>query len=683
METNMSLALSALLAGIANLLLVGFVLFKARKNILILNGITLAVWNFTSLGVYFSLSVEGALIWLKFYYISLVFIPVLFLHMVLITIADHRLITQKICQIGYFISYVFLILSAIGLMSCDVNYTRGCYYPIAGRGDFLFFIFFITTGVYSLLLLANRRAITNNIIERSQLRWLFVGGYINILGISTNLVGFESSNIYPLGHLATAIYSLIIGYSIVRHKLITLETKKIEVLGRKFIYLTFCTAIITLFLVILLSLETIVKRLIGYRVLLASLLSVLILAIILQFILNKIQMWVDRYFFRERFNQNEIVKEISRKIISIFDKEVLLDTFLNSIINILHIRNACIILLNGTEPTTQITRAIGMDVIKKKTMKFKTNSGLISFIRQSRKPIIKEKIKNNRGEQWREIKKELESLEAVICFSLTCKDKLIGVLTLGEKMSLEPYTREEIELLSILCSETGVAIENANLYEGKMKNFLYTIQSLLAAVEAKSPYTHGHCFRVAKYAGNIAQELGLTREEIDTVKTAAFLHDLGNIGVSEQILNKKGRLTIPEFENVKRHTTIGARILEPICFNKAIVEGVKFHHERIDGSGYPEAINDKMVPLIAKIIAVADVYDAMTSTRPYRKAFTPEDAISELRRGCGYEFDTKVVSALIKILNKEIKSTKILRYLKKVEKNERRDSLEKIGFIKE
>lgn len=657
----MSLGICAFLAGVSNLLLVSFVLFKVRKNILILYGITLALWNFTSLGVYFSLSLEGALVYLKFYYITLVFIPSIFLHWVLITIADHRLITKKICQINYLVSYLFLILSAIGIMSNDVTYTNGCYYPIGGRGDFLFFVFFIATGVYSLLLLANRRVITNNIIEKKQLRWVFVGGYINILGISTNLLAFASSNIYPLGHLATAIYPLIIGYSIVRHKLITIETKKIEVFGRKFIYLTLSASILTLFLVSILSLEAIFRKLIGGDSLLSSALIILILVIIFQFIPRKLQNLVDKYFFRERSKQEEIVKEISRKIISIFDKEVLLDTILNSIINIMHIRNACVILLDETKQTTQVSRAIGLDIIKKKIMKFKMTTGLIYALMQSRKPIIKEKIKANSSDQRREIKKEMEILDAVICLPLTCKDKLLGIIALGEKMSLEPYRKDEVELLSILCSEAGVAIENANLYLEKMKNFLNIIQSLLAAVEAKDIYTYGHCKRVAEYSSKIAQELGLNPEEIDNVKTAAFLHDLGNIGVSNQILNKKDRLTITEFENVKRHTTIGAKILEPICFNKEIVEGIKSHHERIDGSGYPESLSEEMVPLSAKIIAVADVYDAMTSTRPYRKAFTREDAISELRRGCNYEFDSKVVTAFIKVLNKELKSSRILR----------------------
>jgi putative nucleotidyltransferase with HDIG domain len=343
---------------------------------------------------------------------------------------------------------------------------------------------------------------------------------------------------------------------------------------------------------------------------------------------------------------------------------VLLDTFLNSIINIMHIRNACIVLLDDTKQIAHVNRAIGIDAIKKKTMKFNTNSGLIHYLIQSKKPLVKEKVRNNLGNHWREIRKELDSLDAVICIPLTCKDRLLGVLTLGEKMSLEPYRKDEIEILSILCSEAGVAIENANLYLEKMKSFLSTIQSLLSAVEAKDYYTHGHCDRVGKYSAKIAQELGLTSEEVEIVKTAGYLHDLGNIGVSEQILNKKGRLTVEEFENVKRHPTIGAKILEPICFKKEIVDGVRFHHERIDGSGYPKSLNDKMVPLIAKIITVADVYDAMTSIRPYRKAFTPEDAVSELIRGCGYEFDSKVVAAFIKVLNKELKSSRILRYEK-------------------
>jgi len=677
METSMSLALSAVLAGVLNLLLVVFVLFRVRNfkgnvNILLLYGVILAIWNFAAVGVYFSLSGERALFWLKFYYISLVFLPSIFFHLVLITIADHRLITKRVCQIGYSLSYLFLILSAIGVMTHDVTYIKGYYYPVGEKGDFLFFVFFISIGVYSLLLLANRRVTTNNIIESSQLRWLFVGGYINILGISSNLLCLEDTRIYPAGHLTTAIYPLIVGYTIVRHDLIPIETPKIVVFWKKIIYLLLSTTIFTLVLVTILCFESIFRKLIGYTSLLSSISIILILAILLQFIRERSQALIDKYFFLEKVSQEQIVKEISRKILSVFDKEVLLDTLLNSIINVMHIHNACIILLDESKQIGQVTKAIGIDVIKKKTMKFSTTSGVIYSLIQSKKPIIKKKLKkkgeNIQEDQVREIKKELDALNAAVCIPLTCKDKLLGVLTLGEKMSLEPYRNDEIELLSILCSEAGVAIENANLYQEKMKNFLNTIQSLLTAVEAKNPYTHGHCHRVAKYAANIAQELGLSSEEVEIVKIGAFLHDIGNIGVSEQILNKKGRLTIGEFENVKRHTTIGAKILEPICFNKEIIEGIKFHHERIDGSGYPESLTDKMVPLIAKIITVADVYDAMTSDRPYRKAFTPEDAISEIIRGCGYQFDSKVVAAFIKVLNKEIKSSRILRYEKKMKK---------------
>lgn len=661
METNIFLILTASLAGIINLLLGGFVLLRRRNHkinkILILQEIALAGWNFASLGVYFSLNVESALIWLKVYYISLVFLPSIFFQLVLTVIDDHRLITRRICQIKYFLSYIFLIISAMGMMSHDVNYIKGYYYPIGERGDLLFFVFFISAGIYSLLLLGDRRKTTNNILEKRQLQWLFAGGYINILGISSNLLCFESTNLYPLGHLATAIYPLIIGYAIVKHRLIPIETQKIESIGGKFTYLIVSVTIISLFLGGILSLEAIFRKIIGYNAIFPSLLIILILAILLQFIREKIQILIDKYFLRERYNQEEMVKEISRKIISIFDKELLIDIFLNSIINIMHIRNACVILIDETMQIAQVNRAIGIDIIKKKIIKFNTNSGLIQYLIQYHKPITKEKVNDRLGSQWREIKKDMEILNAVLCIPLTCKDNLLGVLILGEKMSLEPYGKEEVDILSILCREAGVALENANLYQEKMHNFLKSIQSLLAAVEAKDPYTYGHCGRVAEYSAKVASELGLTSEEIEATRIAAFLHDLGNIGVSDQILRKKGRLTIAEFENVKKHPSIGSRILEPICSKKEIIEGIKFHHERMDGSGYPEAINGT-IPLMAKIIAVADVYDAMTSIRPYRKAFTSEDAISELKRGCGYEFDTKVVTTFIKVINKEFKSSR-------------------------
>ncbi|MEW6607237.1 MAG: HD domain-containing phosphohydrolase [bacterium] len=662
MESNVFLSLSAFLSGITNLLLIGFVLFKIKDpnaTKIILYGLILALWNFASLGIYFSLSSQWALIWLKFYYINVVFIPSVFFHLVLTTIGDHRLITKRICQVNYGFSYLFLILSAMGMMTQDVNYVKGCYYPVGQVGDFLFFIFFSGTGIYSLLVLANRRRTTSNIIEKKQLRLLFVGGYINLVGIGSNLFCFISGKMYAAGHLLTGIYPLIIVYTIVRHRLVTIETQNIEILGRKFIYFGLSGFIFALFLGGILWFELAFRKLIGYNSLITSILIILTLIIFFQFIWEKMQATIDRYFFRERLNQEYMAKEISRKIASNFDREILLDTFLNSMVNMIHIRNASIILLDETKDTVQVNRAIGLDVIKKKTTRFKTDSGLIHYLIQSKKPIIREEVRNSINGQWREIKKDIEALDAAICIPLTSKDKLLGMLSLGEKMSLESYTREDIEFLSILSNEVGVAIENANLYQEKMTSFLNTIQSLLAAVEAKDIYTHGHCERVAKYSEMIATELGLSTEEIKKAKIAGFLHDLGNIGISDQILNKKERLTIPEFENVKKHTLIGAKILEPICSEKEIIDGVKFHHERIDGSGYPESLNDNSVPLIAKIITVADVYDAMTSIRPYRKAFSSEDAISELKRGCGYLFEGKVVSAFIKVLNKErIKSRK-------------------------
>ena len=142
-------------------------------------------------------------------------------------------------------------------------------------------------------------------------------------------------------------------------------------------------------------------------------------------------------------------------------------------------------------------------------------------------------------------------------------------------------------------------------------------------------------------------------EAIDAATAAGFFHDLGNIGVSEQILQKVTRLNKGEFRHIKQHVIIGAKIIEHMCLNPDIVDGIKYHHERLDGSGYPSNLTDKDIPLIAKILAVADVFDAMVTERSYRKAFSIDDAIIELKNNRGYGFDSKVVDTFIRILEKD------------------------------
>ena len=179
-------------------------------------------------------------------------------------------------------------------------------------------------------------------------------------------------------------------------------------------------------------------------------------------------------------------------------------------------------------------------------------------------------------------------------------------------------------------------------------SFLSAVTALAYALEAKDKYTSGHSQRVAETSVAIATELGMPQDSIEKIRLAGLIHDLGKIGVRESVLNKPGRLTDEEFQHVKYHCEMGEHILTPIVEDEEILKVVTHHHERYDGTGYPDGLKYEQIPLGARILAVADRYDAMTSERPYRKAMSDEAACAEIERGKRTQFDPEVADAFIK-----------------------------------
>jgi len=180
--------------------------------------------------------------------------------------------------------------------------------------------------------------------------------------------------------------------------------------------------------------------------------------------------------------------------------------------------------------------------------------------------------------------------------------------------------------------------------------YLATIKSLALAIDAKDQYTHQHILRVQRYAVATAKQLGITGAELEGVNTGALLHDIGKLGVPEYVLLKPGRLTEEEFDKIKKHPEIGAAILDPVEFPWPVLPGVKYHHEKWDGTGYPEGLSGENIPLVARILAVADVYDALTSSRSYRGAWTHERALGVIRKDAGTHFDPVIVVAFDQII---------------------------------
>jgi putative nucleotidyltransferase with HDIG domain len=227
---------------------------------------------------------------------------------------------------------------------------------------------------------------------------------------------------------------------------------------------------------------------------------------------------------------------------------------------------------------------------------------------------------------------------------------------LGALMALnqrgDGFQQEDAFLLSTLATQTSVFLQIAELYENSSELFLDTIKALVAAIDAKDPYTQGHSHRVSDYAVLISQELGLPAEQINDIRIGTLLHDVGKIGIPDEILQKKGYLTSQEFEIVKKHPITGANILSQVKMLEAVLPAVVEHHERLDGSGYPMGLRGEQISLLGRIVAVADVFDAMTSDRPYRKALSVAEVLDYLSLHTDSQFDANCVQALHRIITR-------------------------------
>jgi len=245
----------------------------------------------------------------------------------------------------------------------------------------------------------------------------------------------------------------------------------------------------------------------------------------------------------------------------------------------------------------------------------------------------------------------------ILCIPVLVKQKVVGVLQAINKLGNEPFSEEDIELFQLLANQVAIAIENSNLYEEIHAAFLEVSEALAQSIEKRDPYTGGHTKRVLAFSLAIAKYMNLSTGEIENLKVAAILHDIGKIGVEDRILRKKEKLTEEEYKEIQKHPIVGTEIIGHIKQLKDVIPGMRYHHERADGKGYPDRLKGVNIPLIARIISVADTYDAMTTNRPYHNALDEAEAIAELKRCAGLQFEKDVVEAFIHAFeNGEIKT---------------------------
>jgi len=233
---------------------------------------------------------------------------------------------------------------------------------------------------------------------------------------------------------------------------------------------------------------------------------------------------------------------------------------------------------------------------------------------------------------------------------LVIKGEVIGVIHAAGKLRGGDFDRHDLLLVSELAKRAALGLENKYLYESVFDVLMSTLRSLVSTVEARDLYTKQHSQRVTDIAVIIAGHMGCTPQQIDTLRVAGYLHDLGKLGVKDSVLLKPGPLTPEEFAQIRAHPVIGEEILAPIGFLPEERALVRHHHERWDGRGYPDGLREDNIPLLARILSVADVFDALTSDRPYRPAMSVEGGAAEIMACKGTQFDPVVVAAFGEVL---------------------------------
>lgn len=236
----------------------------------------------------------------------------------------------------------------------------------------------------------------------------------------------------------------------------------------------------------------------------------------------------------------------------------------------------------------------------------------------------------------------------LLAVPLQRQEQVLGCLFALDKNSGE-FDSMDSKLLNSIANESAIYLENAMLFEDVHDLMMGLLHSLTSAVDAKDAYTCGHSERVALLSRHLARQIQLPEAEVERIYMAGLLHDVGKIGVPENVLQKTGRLTADEFELMKKHPQIGARILHDIKQIEDIIPGVLHHHERYDGRGYPAGLAGERIPLMGRIICLADCFDAMTSNRTYRKALPLEVALTEIRRCSGTQFDPRLAESFLQV----------------------------------
>ncbi len=341
----------------------------------------------------------------------------------------------------------------------------------------------------------------------------------------------------------------------------------------------------------------------------------------------------------------DVLSKLALGLSSAKTMETFLDLIVEITANALDAKRGVLMLLDEKGEALYVKVSSGFDM-QFANIKLKVGEEAPGWVAKHKKPLLIPAVNS----QAQRIEEADPFAPPLLSAPMLYQDRLIGVLTVVGKITGGNFQEDELIIIQNLATQTAVAVENDKLHKDAEKTYIETISALAMAVEARDPYSRGHSDRVAKYSIAVAKKLGLAEDEINDIKHAGELHDVGKIGISDEILRKPSILNDEEIKVMHKHPIIGEGIVKPVKSLARLCETIRHHHEWIDGSGYPDALKGNEISTAAKIMAVTDSFDAMTTDRPYRKGLSADQAKDEIRKYIGIRYDKKIAEAFLEVV---------------------------------
>jgi HD-GYP domain-containing protein (c-di-GMP phosphodiesterase class II) len=357
---------------------------------------------------------------------------------------------------------------------------------------------------------------------------------------------------------------------------------------------------------------------------------------------------VSKLYLQKKVRRLETLVTTSMIFSSTLDLDELLDIILHKAEEVMDAEASSVFRIDEESNELYFVTARGAKGKEAKEIRVPMGKGIVGWVAKHGEPLLVADVKKDRRWFKGVDKKTKFVTRSIIAVPLVTKGKIVGVAEVLNKRGNRKFNTADLELFESLGHQIAIALENASLYKELDELFLASIRAIVEAVDAKDPYTRGHSGRVVEYALLIANAMELSKEELKRLEVSAILHDVGKIGIPDRILGKPGKLTFEEFAHMKRHPVLGSSIIEPIDKLKSLIPNILHHHERYDGNGYPEGLRGEEIPFFARIICIADSFDAMTTDRPYRKRKSIKTAFRELKKNSGTQFDPRLVPIFIK-----------------------------------